>query len=138
MSFLALDVGRKRVGVAVGDRTVPPIPLSTLDRAQGRAEAGILRIITERQIERVVVGIPLHEDGRSSPQCEDVRRFIRRLERRAPGVAFVEWDEFGSSAEARERLGHSQKFHRKDRESGELDATAAAIILEGYLASGSG
>lgn len=128
--ILGIDVGDKRVGVALSDplgRCASPQP--TLLRAGGKAEAQILNILQEYGIKLLVVGMPFGADGSRNGQCEKVENFCRRLRKRA-NVEIVYVDEHLSSEEAKERLQASgvKSFSKED-----IDATAATLILQSYL-----
>jgi putative Holliday junction resolvase len=130
MNFLALDIGNVRVGLAIMDQSVKlPLPLGTVNRAQGEAERYILKLCQDRQVVRLIIGLPLSEDGSENDQCLKVRNFARRLAQRAQiETEFI--DEYYSSEEAAQRL-RDQGVNRP--EVGRLDALAATIILERYL-----
>jgi putative Holliday junction resolvase len=130
---LGIDVGQARVGIAILSATLPT-PLCTVQRAAGKAEKRVIELLSEYKISKIVVGLPLNEDGTESAQCDDVRRFARRIERRT-GALIVFIDEYSSSLEAEERL-YARGVSRPER--AEIDALAAAIILERYLQQGSG
>lgn len=123
-SILAIDFGSKRIGVAIADDQLKlALPLGILDKRG--AEADILRIISERGISTVVFGLPLNEDNSEGPGCQLVRKFAKRISKRASvKIAFI--DEYGSSAEAHEILS--------DHAPGRLvDHAAAVLILEQYI-----
>ena len=128
--ILGLDVGDKRVGIALSDPGGQyAVSHPTSVRAAGRAEAEILRLIELHQIKRVVVGLPLGVDGARNEQCARVEQFCRRLCKRAV-VTIIYVDEYLSSEEAKERLRTTGK---NDFSKEELDAAAAAVILQGFL-----
>jgi len=132
MMILALDIGNRRVGLAFSrdERTVESA--HTLKREGGRAEREIIRLLNENPNSIVVAGLPLNADGSRSAQCAAVERFCHRLENRADfKLTFV--DEYGSSAEAKQLLSISQQPDRRTRESGEIDAQAASILLRQFL-----
>lgn len=133
MSFLSLDVGDVRVGIAAMDANIKlPFPVGTIDRAKGEAERAILKLCQERNVTRIIVGLPLSEDGNENDQCVKVRNFARRLSKRISiHVDFI--DEYYSSEEASQRL-REQGITRP--EVGRVDALAATIILERYLSDG--
>ena len=119
------------MGMALMNMAVQaPIPHSTVVRAKGVAEKEILAICKDKSISRIVVGLPLNEDGTESPQCEKVRNFVRRLQKRI-NVTVEYVDEFLSSEEAHQRLRESS---HKRVDTVNIDALAAAIVLERYLA----
>ncbi len=130
MWLIGLDIGDVRVGVALYERSAAvPMPHSTFQRAKGEAERAILALCSERQVERIIVGLPLNDDGSESEQCEKVRQFSRRLEKRIEiPLEFV--DEYASSEEALQRLRDSGV---RQPEVGRIDALAASILIERYL-----
>lgn len=128
--ILGLDVGDKRVGIALSDPSGSfATPHTTLQRAGGAAEEGILSLVKEHGVEILVVGLPLGAGGERNPQCEKVERFCRRLTKRA-AIKIVFVDEHLSSEEARDRLRASG---RSSFDKEEIDAAAAALILQAHL-----
>jgi putative Holliday junction resolvase len=122
LSFLAFDFGTKRVGVASGNSlTRSAAPLGTIVAlGEARFEA-IGRLIAEWQPAALVVGVPFHPDGASHINTGRARRFGRQLHARF-GLTVHEVDERYTTTEARAGGGV------------DLDAGAAAIILEQFLA----
>jgi putative Holliday junction resolvase len=129
--ILALDYGRKRIGLAVSDELgLTARPLATLVRMNRRADLRRLRaIVREHNIRRVVMGQPLHLDGRSSAMAEEVARFAARIgkELQLP-VELV--DERLTSWAAEEVAAEVSSSSRK---RGHLDSLAAAVLLRDYL-----
>lgn len=134
MRCLALDVGERRTGVAIGERIAQP--LTTLKR-RSRAEDfdRIANLVREHGIERVIVGLPLNMDGSQGAQARRVTRYAERM-----ADAFAEmgldvelafWDERLTTEEA----GHILGARDSSRSHG-VDAVAAAVILQGYLDHG--
>lgn len=127
---LALDVGTKRIGIAVSDELrMIAQPHSTVKRGKS-AVPQILALVSELQARRIVVGLPLRLDGGEGDQAADARRFAAKLATQAPGTEIVLWDERLTTVEAKERMqsgGRKQKY--------DIDAVAAAVILESYLTS---
>lgn len=132
-TILALDVGDSRVGTALGEEgSNHATPYLTFDRAKGHAESEILKIIKDRNIKTVVVGIPLTAGGQKTQQSEKVENFCRRLLKRAVlQIHYV--DEHLTTEEAKQRLSLSGKNEREARQKGVLDAVSASIILELFL-----
>ena len=122
LSFLAFDFGTRRVGVATGNSlTRTATPLTTV-AAEGEARmAAIGALITEWRPAALVVGVPRHPDGAAHANTERARRFGRELKARF-GLPVHEVDERYTTTDAR-RTG-----------AVDLDAAAAAIILEQHLA----
>jgi len=125
MRVLALDYGAARTGVAVSDETgTIASPLAVVDRAGGDAGlATIGRLVAEQGVALVVVGLPVSLDGAEHGQARAARSFAGRL-RAALDVPVVLYDERFTTAIAQRKGGRR-----------ELDARAAAQILEDYLAS---
>lgn len=130
MRALGLDVGARRIGVALSDELgLLAGPLTTIN-ARGHAFVEIARIIVERGVEVLVVGLPRSLSGDEGPQARTVRAFAERLEPLVQ-VPIVFWDERYTTAEA-ERLLIARRVSREERRS-RIDAAAAAIMLQDYL-----
>jgi putative pre-16S rRNA nuclease len=129
---LALDIGEKRIGVAVGDETgTLARPLTTISRASKRQDfERIARLVTEQSAERVIAGYPRSLSGDEGPQAQRVRRYVEALAMTLP-VPVELWDERYTTVEATDRLHEAKR--RRPRDRGQLDAAAAAIILQDYL-----
>jgi putative Holliday junction resolvase len=129
---LALDIGEKRIGVAVGDETgTLARPLTTIKRASKREDfERIARLVKEQSAGRVVAGYPKSLSGEEGPQAQRVRRYVETLAATLP-VPVELWDERYTTVEATERLHEAKR--RRPRDRGQLDAAAAAIILQNYL-----
>jgi len=123
LSFLAFDFGMRRVGVATGNSlTRTATPLTTV-AAEGEARmAKIGALIAEWRPTALVVGVPRHPDGAAHANTERARRFGRQLHARF-GLPVLEIDERYTTTDAK-RAG-----------AADLDAAAAAIILEQHLAA---
>jgi putative Holliday junction resolvase len=132
MRILAIDHGTKRVGLALSDETgtiahplqfLPAEPAATLlDRLH--------EIVAERNVERIVVGIPRNMNGTYGPAAEKVRAFVAALQQVL--TAPVEtWDERLTTVEANRFLIEAGLRRRQRKEK--VDQTAAAILLQSYL-----
>lgn len=134
MSVAALDLGRRRIGIAALDAAgVAVHPLAVLKRCSlGRDIEAIAGHLGARGIKRVVVGLPLNMDGTEGPQARAVRRFAEAL-RAATGLVVELHDERLSTREAREQMAGLGR--RRERP---VDAVAAAIILESWLGAAGG
>ncbi len=130
--LLALDIGDKRIGVAVCDELgLLARPLTTLTRASKRQDfERIGRLAAEHAAERVIAGYPRSLSGAEGPQAQRVRRYVEALAASLP-VPVELWDERYTTVEASARLFDAGR--RRPRERGQLDAAAAAIILQDYL-----
>jgi putative Holliday junction resolvase len=132
--LLALDLGERRIGVAISDPTgTLARPLTTVVRASRNEDfEAIVRLVDEYGATCVVVGLPLSLDGAEGPQARSIRRYAEHLSQ-AVDVPIEFWDERYSSAVAAEIL--SEKGHRGRRARNLIDSTAAAVILQSYLDS---
>ena len=130
--ILALDVGKKRIGLAISDALrVTAQGLDTFHRTRIRDDLRQLREMTERlDIGLLLVGMPLHMSGDESRQSEYTRDFAERLSEHA-GVPVEYWDERLTSMEA-ERLLRSAGASLDDRKRA-VDRMAATLLLESYL-----
>ena len=134
MRILALDVGERRIGVALSDGSeFLASPLTTI-RSRGPASdvAEVLRVAAEHEAGEIVVGLPYSLSGGMGPQARLVASFIERLSASSP-VAVTSWDERFSSLEAERLLRESGR--EPSRHRAKVDAAAAAVILQSYLDS---
>lgn len=136
MRVLALDVGERRVGIAISDPTgTLARPLQALARGSREEDfAAIAALVAEHDVGLVVVGQPLSLDGTEGPQARRVARYAEALAAHLT-VRVISWDERFTTVEAEKvlRQGRKEKDRRRARTKGELDAVAAAVILQGYL-----
>ena len=140
-AVLALDLGERRIGVAVSDRRrILASPMAVLQRSgDRRAEhAAILKLVLEAEATMVVIGLPLSLSGARGPAAEKAMLEIAELERELP-VPVVALDERLSTVEAHRRLRELRGSERTSRsrakkERAVVDDKAAAILLESFLA----
>ena len=134
MRVMALDVGEKKIGVAISDAlllTAQPRP--TLHRKSLKSDILILgRLAEENEVHEIVVGNPLHMSGKESLQSEKVAKFANEL-RSALNLPIVFWDERLTSFAAEQHLEEMGLNWRQRREH--IDKIAAMIILQSYLDS---
>ena len=130
MAILGLDVGEKRIGVALADGLLA-IPLTVIDRAGEEADLErVLALAKEHGVKRIVVGLPRSLDGSIGRQAERVLSFSSALSE-STDVPVDTWDERLSTVSAeRLLLGAGVK---RDKRRAQRDAMAAAIILQSYL-----
>ena len=133
--FLGLDVGDARIGVALSDETATLASgLTTLKRVGPRKDVkAVERIVREKEVAEVVVGMPWRLDGTMGPQAEKVGGFVETLRRRLDVPVRI-WDERLTSVAADELLAEAG-VRRKERRA-KIDQAAAVLILQGYLDSG--
>jgi putative Holliday junction resolvase len=132
MRVLGLDVGEKRIGVALSDpEGIIAVALTVIEsRSEDAAIDQIITLAHEHEVERIVVGLPRSLDGSLGPQAQKVRAFAGSLEGRTD-LPVVTWDERFSTTAAERMLveaGTKRGKRKKHR-----DSVAAALILEGYL-----
>jgi putative holliday junction resolvase len=133
--ILAVDFGKRRIGLALSDptRTIAS-PLTTLSRRLGKRPpwAEIRRLIEENEVTEIVVGLPLDLAGSEGEWVAEVRAFGEQLARRS-GLA-VHWVDERMSSVLAERAVRSLGLKRREREEKErIDAAAAAILLRQFL-----
>jgi putative Holliday junction resolvase len=134
--ILALDVGEKRIGVALSDPLrMMARPLLVIQRASREEDfASISRLVRENQVSLVVCGYPLSLDGSEGPQGRRIRRYAERLAKTLQ-VPIELWDESYSTVEAEDLMQVSRKKMTPRERRGWVDAVAAAVILQSYLDS---
>jgi putative Holliday junction resolvase len=136
MRVLAIDVGKRRVGLAISDPTrTLARPLSTITVSDTDAIDLVAREIARLASEddgvmQIVVGLPVGLDGRPNAQTAHVVQFIAGLKART-AIPIVTEGERLTSREAESRLAVRERDWRKRKLL--LDAAAAAIILQDYL-----
>ena len=126
-SLVCLDVGEKRIGVAVADTSVRiAVAFDTIE-VDGNELDKIAEIIIRERAKTVVIGYPRNQQGETTAQTRYVENFAKQLEDIAEEVVFQ--DESLTSVMAENRLIDMKKPYTK----GDIDAGAAAIILEDYM-----
>jgi putative holliday junction resolvase len=129
---MGLDVGERRVGVAIGDELgMISSPLTIVQRRDGDL-AELRDLAMAKGVDRLVVGLPTGLSGREGPQAAIVRQFAEALAATVePEIQIIFWDERLTTAVAERALQQSGAWRR--RRKGDIDAVAAAVILQGYL-----
>lgn len=129
---MALDVGARRIGVAVSDPLgITAQGLDTIQRQNKRRDLEALRrLLAEYQIQEVVVGLPLRLSGAEGTQSEKMRVFAEDL-RHHFGVTVHLWDERWTSTEANRLLRETNLSIEKRAKS--VDRMAAILILQSWL-----
>lgn len=134
MRIMAIDYGDQRIGLAVSDERAILVgdAWTMKEWNMERAVKRIGKLVTERNIGKLVLGLPKNMDGTEGPRAAISREFAELL-RQETGLEVVLWDERRSSIEAHAILhanGRKEEDHRKN-----VDAVAASLMLEGYLGS---
>ncbi len=134
MRVLALDVGDRRIGLAVSDTLgLIASPIEAIERtSQDDDVERVLATAHENGVMEIVVGLPLTLAGEQGGQAKRVSAFRRALKRRA-GVKVRSLDERYSTAEAERRMREAGLKPSRDR--AKVDSAAAAVILQTYLDS---
>ena len=132
LRVLGLDVGERRIGVAVSDPTGTIVsPVAAIRRVSQEADIRAVTVLAgEYEAEAIVVGLPISLNGRLGPQARLVREFIRSLSKESP-VPVHAHDERFSTVEAERLL--REAGHAPSREKGLRDSAAASVILQAYL-----
>lgn len=132
MRYLAIDLGERRTGLAVGDdQTGVVTPLSVLDvpRGGGLIEA-LVKAIEEHAPDEIVLGLPLNMDGTEGAAAKRVREFAETLRKRCECLVHCQ-DERLTSFAADQRLARTGRTRKQKK--GMRDALAAAEILRDFL-----
>ena len=137
MRILGLDFGSKTVGVAVSDELLLTAQGLEIVRRQSpnklrQTLARIQEIVTEYQVERIVLGFPKNMNNTEGERCEKTKEFKEMLERRT-GLEVVLWDERLTTVSADKYMMESG-IRREDRKK-YIDQIAAVFILQGYMDS---
>jgi putative Holliday junction resolvase len=129
---LAVDYGRKRIGLALSDALgLTAQPLATLDRVNRQNDLRRLREACRTHgVTHIIVGHPLHMTGQAGEMAHEAARFAARLEKEI-GIGVELVDERLTSWEAEQTLAETKSSARRRRRP--LDAVAAAILLRDYL-----
>jgi len=130
---MGLDVGDRRIGVALSDETATlASALTTVTRTGGRKDAAaVADLVRHHEVAAVVVGLPLNMDGSRGPQAEKVLGFVESLRRRLGPVPVVTRDERLTTVEAEEKLREAGLGWRERKRV--VDQAAAVVILQEYL-----
>lgn len=131
---LALDVGKKRIGLAVSDELgITAQGIATLERTRIRDDLEKLKYIaTHWNVQTLLVGRPLHMSGSESRQSEYTREFAQRLQHHL-GLPLIFWDERLTSVEAGRMLRETGASLAQRKSA--VDRVSAVLLLESYLAN---
>lgn len=126
-TFIGLDVGERRIGVAVGDTSIRiAVPFDTIE-VDGNEIERIAQIVVAESADTMVIGYPRNQSGEPTAQTAYVEKFADKLVDIAARVVFQ--DESLTSVLAEEQL----KSYGRPYSKGDIDAKAAALILQDYL-----
>ena len=133
MKIMAIDYGDARTGIAISDALGMLTGFTTVIHAYtaDKVVAAIVDLIKQHQVTELVMGFPKNMDGTEGPRAELYKSFAVMLEE-ACGMKPVLWDERRTTVDAHRIL--SQNNVRGKKRKNTVDAVAASLILEGYLA----
>lgn len=133
MKIMGIDYGDARTGVAISDLLCTIVGTTAVvpSRNTEKAVADIVRMAKENQVGEIVVGLPKNMDGTEGVRAQLCREFAEILHQ-VSGLPVSMWDERRTTVEAH-RILSAHNYHGKKRKE-TVDAVAASLILEGYLA----
>ncbi len=126
-NLLALDVGEKRIGMAMADTAVRiAVPFGWLEHTE-TILTDLAEVLLRHEIDVIVVGYPRNQSGEPTKQTAYVEEFVKTIAELDIDAEIVYQDESLTSVQAEARLG------TRIKNKGEIDAEAASIILQDYL-----
>lgn len=130
---MGIDYGSKRIGLAVSDETgTLAFPAGALDRTNRRKDLEALAdFAKDRDVEQIVIGLPLHMSGETGPEAKAVLAFADAL-RELTRLPVDSVDERWTTREA-ERVRGPKRGKKRRAKTGELDAAAATLVLRTWL-----
>ena len=133
MKIMGIDYGDARTGIAISDLLCSIVGSTTVihSRNADKTIAAIKELIAENQVGEIVVGLPKNMDGTEGSRAELCKVFADKL-REASGLPVAMWDERRTTVEAHNILSQHNYHGQKRKDT--VDAVAASLILEGYLA----
>lgn len=133
MRIMALDIGEKRIGVAISDDLLLTAQGLCVLNSKGVARdlVQIGQLIQEREVTHIVLGLPRNMNGTYGPMAEKVREFGDQISERNPGVSVEYWDERLTTTAAQRVLIDADMSRSRRRQV--VDKVAAGLILQGYL-----
>ena len=131
--ILGIDYGDARTGIAISDLLCSIVGSTTVIHSHNdeKTIGQILELIKHNDVGELVMGLPKNMDGTEGPRAQLCREFAAKLEQ-AAGMSVNFWDERRTTVEAHNILS-AHNYHGKKRKN-TVDAVAASLILEGYLA----
>ena len=130
---MGVDFGDARTGIAISDLLCSIVGTVTVIHSKGREKtiAEIVRLAKENQVGEIVVGLPRNMDGSEGNRAQLCREVADRIKEET-GLPVKLWDERRTTVEAHNILSQHNYHGKKRKET--VDAVAASLILEGYLA----
>ena len=133
MRIMGVDYGDARTGIAMSDLLCSIVGTTTVihSRRDDKTIVEIKKLIDQNGVTEIVVGLPRNMNGTEGPRAEACKAFAELL-KEATGLPVVMWDERRTTVEAHNILS-AHNYHGQKRKN-TVDAVAASLILEGYLA----
>ena len=133
MKIMGIDYGDARTGIAISDLLCSIVGRTTVihSRRPEKTLEEIKQLVQENQVSEIVMGLPKNMDGSEGPRAQLCRDFAKRVEE-VTGLPVALWDERRTTVEAHNILSE-HNYHGKKRKN-TVDAVAASLILDGYLA----
>ena len=133
MKIMGIDYGDARTGIALSDLLCSIVGSTTVIHSRNTQKTldEIVRIAKDNDVGEIVMGLPKNMDGTEGPRAQLCREFAAMVEQ-ATGLSVKLWDERRTTVEAHNILS-AHNYHGKKRKN-TVDAVAASLILEGYLA----
>ena len=133
MKSMAIDYGDARTGIALSDLLCSIVGSTTVIHSRNSEKTlnEICRIAKDNDVREIAMGLPKNMDGTEGPRAQMCREFAMQIEQ-ATGLPVKLWDERRTTVEAHNILS-AHNYHGKKRKD-TVDAVAASLILEGYLA----
>ena len=131
MNALGIDYGEKRIGLSFGDALGLAVPIpAAVEATEADRLKHIQKVIEERRIDQLVVGMPYNMDGSSGFKAKEVEAFVQML-KNSFQLPIATVDERLTSHQVEEELkGQNRKVNRR---TGEIDSRAASLILQDFL-----
>ena len=133
MRMMGIDYGDARTGIAISDLLCSIVGTTTVihSRNADKTLEQIRQLVVENDIGKIAMGLPKNMDGSEGARAQLCREFAGRIEA-ATGIPVALWDERRTTVEAHNILSE-HNYHGKKRKN-TVDAVAASLILEGYMA----
>ena len=130
--ILALDLGSKRIGIAISNGSaLIPTPLTTIKRKKFESDVNqLIKIIKENKVMALVIGLPLNMNGTEGRRCQSTRDFAKELLKKI-NIDLIFWDERLTTKSANDILSKSTLSREKKQLA--IDKIAASLILENAL-----
>ncbi|MBV8278380.1 MAG: Holliday junction resolvase RuvX [Verrucomicrobia bacterium] len=136
MRCLGIDFGSSRIGIAISDELgMLAHPLETIPN-DTEFLSRLQKIVLEKHVAGIVVGIPRNMDGSYGPSAEKAKLFLSQLKSEFAGLQLIAWDERLTTVEAQRLLHAAGRDVKKSRPV--IDQVAAQVLLQSYLDSVAG